>query len=74
VVRRAWARAGSDLHPGDLARRHANFMSALALAAGALERIATEIRHLQRSEVGEAFEPFGKEQKGARRCRTSAIR
>jgi len=45
--------------------RHANFMSALALAAGALERIATEIRHLQRSEVGEAFEPFGKEQKGS---------
>jgi adenylosuccinate lyase len=40
-------------------------MSALALAAGALERIATEIRHLQRSEVGEAFEPFGKDQKGS---------
>jgi adenylosuccinate lyase len=45
--------------------RHATFMSALALAAGTLERIATEIRHLQRSEVGEAFEPFGKEQKGS---------
>jgi adenylosuccinate lyase len=45
--------------------RHASFMSALALVAGALERIATEIRHLQRSEVGEAFEPFGKEQKGS---------
>jgi adenylosuccinate lyase len=45
--------------------RHANFMSALALAGGALERIAIEIRHLQRSEVGEAFEPFGKEQKGS---------
>jgi adenylosuccinate lyase len=45
--------------------RHAGFMSALALVAGALERIATEIRHLQRSEVGEAFEPFGKEQKGS---------
>src|SRR5438445_11718191 len=40
-------------------------MSALALAAGTLERIATEIRHLQRSEVGEAFEPFGKAQKGS---------
>jgi adenylosuccinate lyase len=40
-------------------------MSALALVAGTLERIATEIRHLQRSEVGEAFEPFGKEQKGS---------
>jgi adenylosuccinate lyase len=45
--------------------RHASFMSSLALAAGALERIAIEIRHLQRSEVGEAFEPFGKEQKGS---------
>jgi adenylosuccinate lyase len=45
--------------------RHANFMSALALAAGAMERIAIEIRHLQRSEVGEVFEPFGKEQKGS---------
>jgi adenylosuccinate lyase len=45
--------------------RHASFMSALALVAGTLERIATEIRHLQRSEIGEAFEPFGKEQKGS---------
>jgi len=45
--------------------RHAEFMSALALAAGTLERVATEIRHLQRSEVGEVFEPFGREQKGS---------
>ncbi len=45
--------------------RHAGYMSALAIAAGTLERIATEVRHLQRSEVGEAFEPFGKEQKGS---------
>ena len=45
--------------------RHSEFMSALAIAAGTLERIATEIRHLQRSEVGEVFEPFGKEQKGS---------
>jgi adenylosuccinate lyase len=45
--------------------RHSNFMSALAIVAGTLERIATEIRHLQRSEIGEAFEPFGKEQKGS---------
>jgi adenylosuccinate lyase len=45
--------------------RHSAFMSALAIAAGTLERIATEIRLLQRSEVGEAFEPFGKEQKGS---------
>ncbi len=45
--------------------RHSSFMSSLALVAGTLERIATEIRHLQRTEVGEAFEPFGKEQKGS---------
>jgi adenylosuccinate lyase len=44
---------------------HAAFMSALASVAGALERIATEIRHLQRSEVGEVFEPFGRQQKGS---------
>jgi len=44
---------------------HASFMYALVSVAGALERIATEIRHLQRSEVSEVFEPFGKEQKGS---------
>src|SRR5436190_16938263 len=45
--------------------RDSGFMSALAITAGTLERIATEIRHLQRSEISEAFEPFGKEQKGS---------
>src|SRR3979411_1216804 len=40
-------------------------MAALTSMAGTLERIATEIRHLQRSEVGEAFEPFGNEQQGS---------
>jgi adenylosuccinate lyase len=45
--------------------RHAGFMSGLAIVAGTLERIATEIRHLQRSEISEVFEPFGKEQKGS---------
>jgi adenylosuccinate lyase len=45
--------------------RHAAFMSSLAVAAASMERIATEIRHLQRSEVAEAFEPFGKDQKGS---------
>jgi adenylosuccinate lyase len=44
---------------------HASFVYALVSVAGALERIATEIRHLQRSEVSEVFEPFGKEQKGS---------
>lgn len=45
--------------------RHASFMLTLALAAASMERIALEIRHLQRTEVGEAFEPFGAEQKGS---------
>jgi adenylosuccinate lyase len=45
--------------------RHAGFLAALSIAAGTLERIALEIRHLQRTEVGEAFEPFGREQKGS---------
>jgi adenylosuccinate lyase len=45
--------------------RHSTFMNALAVAAGSLERIALEIRHLQRTEVAEAREPFGTEQKGS---------
>jgi adenylosuccinate lyase len=45
--------------------RHASFMNALAVVTGSLERVALEIRHLQRSEVGEAQEPFGAEQKGS---------
>jgi adenylosuccinate lyase len=45
--------------------RHAAFMSVLAVVAASMERIATEVRHLQRSEVSEALEPFGREQKGS---------
>ncbi len=45
--------------------RHAVFFATLAVLGGALERIATEIRHLQRTEVGEVFEPFGRGQKGS---------
>jgi adenylosuccinate lyase len=45
--------------------RHAELFSVLALVAGACERIAVEIRHLQRTEVGEVAEPFGKGQKGS---------
>jgi adenylosuccinate lyase len=45
--------------------RHAEFLSTLALVGASLERFATEIRHLQRSEVGEARESFGKGQKGS---------
>ena len=45
--------------------RHAEFTSALALAAAAIERFATNVRHWQRTEVGEAEEHFKKGQKGS---------
>jgi adenylosuccinate lyase len=45
--------------------RHAQYLSALALIAAALETIALEIRHLQRTEVREAEEPFAREQRGS---------
>lgn len=45
--------------------RHAHYMSVLALIGTTMEKIATEIRHLQRTEVREAEESFGKGQKGS---------
>jgi len=45
--------------------RHAEFFSALAITAGTIEKIAVEIRHLQRTEVLEAEEPFRSGQKGS---------
>jgi adenylosuccinate lyase len=45
--------------------RHAHYLSVLALIAGTLEKIALEIRHLQRTEVREAEEYFAKDQKGS---------
>jgi len=45
--------------------RHAEWMISLGLIAGMLERIATEIRHLQRTEVLEVEEAFTKGQKGS---------
>ena len=45
--------------------RHAFVFTNLAILAGTLERIAVEIRHLQRTEVLEAEEPFGAGQKGS---------
>lgn len=45
--------------------RHAHYMSILALIGGTLEKIAVEIRHLQRTEVQEASEYFSKGQKGS---------
>ena len=45
--------------------RHANYVATLALVAGTLEKIALEIRHLQRTEVREVEEPFAPGQKGS---------
>ena len=59
------------LKPADIASqviardRHAFWISSLALIAATLEKIALEIRHLQRTEVREAEEPFTAGQKGS---------
>jgi adenylosuccinate lyase len=45
--------------------RHATLLAVLAVVSGTLEKIALEIRHLQRSEVREVEEPFEVEQKGS---------
>ena len=45
--------------------RHAHYFSVLGIIAGSVERVATEIRHLQRSEVYELQEFFSKDQKGS---------
>ena len=45
--------------------RHAEYFATLALIAGSIEKMATEIRHLQRTEVREAEEHFNKGQKGS---------
>ena len=44
---------------------HANYINVLALIAATCEKIALEVRHLQRTEVREAEEPFGAGQKGS---------
>ncbi|MDC2984280.1 adenylosuccinate lyase [Candidatus Pelagibacter sp.] len=45
--------------------RHAHYFSVLGIIAGSVERVATEIRHLQKSEVYELQEYFSKDQKGS---------
>jgi adenylosuccinate lyase len=45
--------------------RHAQYLQTIALVGASIERMATEIRHLQRSEVGEVREPFRSGQKGS---------
>lgn len=63
--------AGLGLEPAPVSSqilqrdRHAEFVAALAILAGSIEKIATEIRSLQRTEVGEVEEPFGERQTGS---------
>jgi adenylosuccinate lyase len=45
--------------------RHAALLGAIAVAGGTMDKIALEIRHLMRTEVREAEEPFGEKQKGS---------
>jgi len=45
--------------------RHAYYFSTLGIIAGSIERVATEIRNLQKTEIGEVGEFFGKNQKGS---------
>jgi adenylosuccinate lyase len=54
--------ASTQVVPRD---RHAELLSAIALSGAGLERFATELRHLQRTEVREASEPFRAGQKGS---------
>ena len=54
--------ASTQVIPRD---RHAQYLSAIALLGASLERFATEIRHLQRSEIAEVQEPFRSGQKGS---------
>ncbi len=69
VEKAACAKLG--LHPASVSNqviqrdRHAAFMTALALLAASVEKVATEIRHLQRTEVREVEEYFSAGQKGS---------
>src|SRR5258706_13475252 len=56
------APASTKITPPD---RHAHFVTPLALIGSSLDKMATELRHLQRTELGEAFEPFGASQQGS---------
>jgi adenylosuccinate lyase len=66
---RVLARLGLEREPVStqvVARdRHAELLQAISLAGAGLERFATELRHLARTEVGEVREPFGAGQKGS---------
>ncbi|MBA2439704.1 MAG: adenylosuccinate lyase [Thermoleophilaceae bacterium] len=58
--------AGEDVSTQVVARdRHAELLASVAVAGAGLERFATEVRHLQRTEVREVEEPFRPGQKGS---------
>ncbi|MGH2843090.1 MAG: lyase family protein, partial [Solirubrobacteraceae bacterium] len=57
-----WESVSTQVVPRD---RHAELVQAIALAGAGLERLATEIRHLARTELSEAREPFAAGQKGS---------
>ena len=67
--RRVLARLGLEVEPVSTQvvprDRHAELLQAIALAGAGLERLATEVRHLARTEVSEAREPFSAGQKGS---------
>jgi adenylosuccinate lyase len=66
VVLRRLGLAREDVSTQVVARdRHADLLQAVALAGAGLERFATELRHLQRTEVREVEEPFAEGQKGS---------
>jgi adenylosuccinate lyase len=63
------ARLGLEVEPASsqvtMRDRHAELLGAIAITGASIERFATEIRHLQRSEVAEVREPFTAGQKGS---------
>jgi adenylosuccinate lyase len=67
--RRVLERLQLDLEPASTQviprDRHAELLEAIALAGAGLERFATELRHLARTELSEVLEPFAKGQKGS---------
>ena len=69
LEQRVLARLGLEREPVStqvVARdRHAQLLAAIAIAGAGLERFALELRHLARTEVGEAREPFAPGQKGS---------
>ena len=53
--------------------RHADFLTTLAIIGSSLDKMATEIRNLQRTDIREAEEYFAPGQKGSSRCRINVI-